>query len=723
MRKLLFFLLPLHLSAQPTSFEAFKHYPFPTELCASAKGSKIAWALNEQGVRNVYVAQGPDFTPRQLTRYSQDDGQEITSLTISPDGKYVVFVRGGDHGGNWDNSLPTDPTSGLEPFKMQIASLPFDGGDPKYLAEGDYPVISPDGKQVAFIKNGQVWAAPVDGSATARRLFTTRGTLNSLEWRPAGSALVFVADLGDHSVIGIYTDSTTPLKWIAPSFSRDLSPRWSPDGSRIVFVRRPASGGAPDSLLTLRPTPWSLYIAEIATNKATLLWQSPHTLRGSWPTTDGEANLHWGAGNKIVFLSYQDGWPHLYAIDATSTINAASTIPITSSTRTTPTIPTTRPKEQLLTPGSFMCEHIALSADRRYLTFSANTGNDPNDIERRHAAIVNLDDNKMQVLTPGDGLEWTPILPAEGNVVAFIHATAQQPPLPAIMPLNGDRKITLLGADRIPADFPKDKLITPKAVTFLSADGLTIHADLFLPPGGTAKKAAIIFVHGGPPREMLLGWHYSDYYSNAYACNQYLASLGFVVLAVNYRLGIGYGYAFHQPPHAGVRGAAEYLDIRAAGRWLQQQTFVDPERVGIYGGSYGGYLTALALGRDSRLFKAGVDISGVHDRVTQTPQFNSANPYERAPDYDEAVKTAWSSSPISAVDTWTSPVLIIHADDDRNVRFAQSIELINRLQKKGVPCETMMIPDDTHDLLRWANQVTVYGAAADFLVKHFHPGG
>ena len=222
---------------------------------------------------------------------------------------------------------------------------------------------------------------------------------------------------------------------------------------------------------------------------------------------------------------------------------------------------------------------------------------------------------------------------------------------------------------------------------------------------------------------MLLGWHYSDYYSNAYACNQYLASLGFVVLAVNYRLGIGYGYAFHQPPHAGVRGAAEYLDVRAAGRWLQRQAFVDPERVGIYGGSYGGYLTALALGRDSRLFKAGVDISGVHDRVTQTPQFNPANPYERAPDYDEAVKTAWSSSPISAVDTWTSPVLIIHADDDRNVRFSQSIELINRLGKKGVPVETMMIPDDTHDLLRWANQVTVYGAAADFLVKHFHPGG
>jgi dipeptidyl aminopeptidase/acylaminoacyl peptidase len=276
----------------------------------------------------------------------------------------------------------------------------------------------------------------------------------------------------------------------------------------------------------------------------------------------------------------------------------------------------------------------------------------------------------------------------------------------------------LIGAELIPAELPMSRLVTPKQVIFQSPDGLSIHADLFLPPGGAAKKPAIVYVHGGPPRQMQLGWNYSDYYSNAYASNQYLASLGFVVLAVNYRLGIGYGYDFHQPPHAGLWGAAEYQDIKAAGEWLQRQVFVDGKKIGIYGGSYGGYLTAMALARDSKLFAAGVDIHGVHDWVTSSSLFSSNNnKYEKAPDLDLAVKTAWRSSPVSSIGAWTSPVLLIHADDDRNVRFNQSTDLINRLEKKGVPYETLMIVDDTHHLMRWENAVTVYGAVADFFVR------
>jgi dipeptidyl aminopeptidase/acylaminoacyl peptidase len=273
-------------------------------------------------------------------------------------------------------------------------------------------------------------------------------------------------------------------------------------------------------------------------------------------------------------------------------------------------------------------------------------------------------------------------------------------------------------------------LVTPRAVTFRAADGVIVHADLFEPadgagtapgPGSGVKRArrpAIVYVHGGPPRQMLLGWHYSDYYSNAYASNQYLASLGFVVLAVNYRLGIGYGYDFHQPAHAGPAGAAEYKDIKAAGEWLRRQSDVDTARIGIYGGSYGGFLTALALARDSKLFAAGVDFHGVHDWLAQSSLMTAfKDKYEKAPDYDKALKTAWLSSPVSAMDTWKSPVLIIQGDDDRNVRFNQSVDLVNRLEKKGVPIETMVIVDDTHHWMNFANSVTVYAAAADFFMR------
>ena len=122
---ILFLLLPLQLFAQNSSFSSFKAYNFPTELCASAGGSKIAWALDEQGKRNVYVAEGPAFKPRKLTHFLKDDGQEITGLFISSDGKWVVFVRGGDHGSNWDQGLPLNPAFEPIPFNVQVGSKQF----------------------------------------------------------------------------------------------------------------------------------------------------------------------------------------------------------------------------------------------------------------------------------------------------------------------------------------------------------------------------------------------------------------------------------------------------------------------------------------------------------------------------------------------------------------------------------------------------------------------
>jgi dipeptidyl aminopeptidase/acylaminoacyl peptidase len=697
MRKIvLFLLLPLSLAAQETNFTNFKKYPFPTELTAAPAGERIAWALDEEGRRNIYVAEGPDYTPRKLTNFSLDDGQEITSLQISADGQWVVFVRGGDHGANWEGGLPVDPLSDIQPVKMQVASIPWAGGPVKYLSEGDAAEVSPDSKQVAFIKNGQVWVAPVDGSAAAANLFTTRGNVGGLQWSPDGKRLLFATTRTDHAIIGIYTAGSSSLKWMGATFAWDGSPQWSGDGSKVVFTRRAGVGGAPDSMLAARPIAWSIYVADTGTGQAKLLWKSPVTLRGSYPTTDGGPNLHWAAGNTIVFLSYQDGWPHLYSLNASG-----------------------GGQPTLLTPGNFMCEHIKLSADRRYLVCSANTGEDGLDIERRHVLMVSVEKPEMRVMTPGKGLEWMPVMTGDGKTLAFISATPQRPPLPAVMQV-GSKEMTVLCKDRIPVDFPLQKMIEPKQVIFRSADGVVVHAELFEPAGGPGRKPAIVYVHGGPPRQMLMGWHYSAYYSNAYASNQYLASLGFVVLSVNYRLGIGYGYEFNKPPHAGGAGASEYLDVHAAGMWLRSQSFVDTAKIGIYGGSYGGFLTALALGKDSRLFRAGVDFHGVHNWLGQSSLSSALRDnYEKAPDYDLALKTAWLSSPVAYVDSWTSPVLIIQGDDDRNVRVGQSIDLVIRLEKKGVPYESTMIVDDTHEWMKWSNAVKVYGEAADFFVRKF----
>ncbi|MEO6331894.1 MAG: prolyl oligopeptidase family serine peptidase [Gemmatimonadaceae bacterium] len=669
--------------------ESVRSYAFPQNLTAAATGSRVAWTINEQGRRNVYVAEGRDYAARKLTSYDRDDGQELTSVTLSADGQWVVFVRGGEHSSNWDDLVPVNPASLPAPAKLQLLAVPFAGGEPRVLAEGgDYPAISPTSQTVAFERDRQIWTVPIDGSAAAKRLLSARGENTDPQWSPDGSRLAFVSSRGDHSFVGIFSNDSTPILWIAPALARDGSPRWSADGTRIVFVRRAASGGAPTPLLERRPSAWALWVADAASGSARQLWKAPETLPGS----SGGSNLQWVAGDRILFLSYMDGWPHMYSIDSRGG------------------------EPVLLTPGNCMVEFPRLSPDKRFVYFAANTGPDRDDIDRRHLVRTPVERAAIEVLTPGPGNEWSPAVTGDGRYIVFLGATAQAPPLPMLMRV-GDTRWARLSAP-MPRDFPAARLITPKKVTFRAPDGLTVHGQLFEPTGGAAKKPAIVYVHGGPSRQMLLGWHYSDYYSNAYAMNQYLASRGFVVLAVNYRLGIGYGFDFQNPAAGGIRGASEYQDIKAAGEYLRALPQVDGRRIGIYGGSYGGYLTAMALARDSDLFAAGVDIHGVHNYTSEGGRRLGMAQWQFEPtDRDSAAVLAWRSSPVAYVSTWKSPVLFIHGDDDRNVRFSETVDLARRLDAAGVPYEQIVIPDDTHHWMLYANNLRVNAAIADFFER------
>jgi len=709
------------VAAPPPAFtlEQVLDYPFADNLVAAPKGSAIAWTFNERGLRNIYVAEGPAFEARRLTPYQDDDGQELTNLSFSADGRTIVYVRGGDHGSNWDaeGNLQPNPTGSTVQPRMQVWSIAVSGGAPKLVGEGDTPAISPSGDRVAFVRDRRIIIGPIDGSRPAEQAFFARGTSESPVWSPDGRALAFVSNRDDHSFIGIYTDATQPIRYLAASTSRDGNPLWSADGSRLAFVRQPGRGGTPQSSLVQPPQPWSIMVAlRLAAGDvpaarsgqagargdgdlALQSWKSGAALVDSLPRTAGGANLHWAADDHLVFLSYHDGWPHLYSIHH----------------------PDKGTPPKLLTPGAFMVEHVSISPDGRVLVYSANAGADRHDIDRRHVFKVPVDGSTPPVaLTRGTGLEWSPAVTGDGQTVAFIASTAQQPSLPAVVPIAGGQPRTL-AAQRLPAAFPSAKLIAPEPVTFTSSDGLEIHAQLFKTPGVDARRPALVYVHGGPPRQMLLGFHYMDYYANDYAANQYLASRGFIVLSVNYRLGIGYGHSFHYAEKAGARGASEYLDVVAGGRYLQARPDVDPSRVGIWGGSYGGYLTALALGRNSDVFAAGVDIHGVHDRVPAVNAEQLAHALVGdgigESEYRQALKVAYESSPIASVATWKSPVLLIHADDDRNVQFHQTVDLKRRLLERGVSVEEVVVPDDIHDFLLWRTWQKVTTATGAFFEK------
>ena len=368
------------------------------------------------------------------------------------------------------------------------------------------------------------------------------------------------------------------------------------------------------------PQPFSIWVADAAGGPARAVWRSPKTLAGSFPDLEGGANLVWAAGDTLVFLCERDNWPHLYAVPAAGG------------------------EARLLTPGAFMVEHLALSRDRRFMIYDANTGAAADDDDRRHLFKVPVDGGVPWRSPAAKSLEWSPVAAGEESV-AFVAAGPRTPAAVAVVGLDGAGRRTLT-APGLESAFPADALIAPKSVSWTAPDGVVVHGQLFQRAEGPARKPGVIFVHGGPERQMLLGWHYMDYYSNAYAMNQYLADHGFVVLSINYRLGIGYGRAFQHPPHAGPGGAAEYQDVLSGARWLQRAPGVDPARIGIWGGSYGGYLTGLALARNSDLFKAGVDLHGVHDWSVDTGRLLPplGRRYETG-DRAEAMRTAFASSP------------------------------------------------------------------------------
>jgi dipeptidyl aminopeptidase/acylaminoacyl peptidase len=548
--------------------------------------------------------------------------------------------------------------------------------------------LSPDGQFAVWATKKQLWIAPVSGATPAHQLTGLRGNNLSPKWSPDGREIAFVSDRGDHSFIAIYDFGRDSVRYLAPSADRDIMPRWSPDGQRIAFVRLP---GIQEKLPLIpeRPTPWAIWMADAATGNGKKIWQSGEKPNDSFPELTADISFYFPSNDRLLFASEQDGWNHLYSIAADDSA------------------PT------LLTPGQFEVEDVALSADRRSVLYSSNQ----DDVDRRHVWRVGLEGGKPQPLTRGETNEWGPVETGQGGQVACLGSTATTPAMPYRITAQGKE---MVAASALPADFPSKQLVTPKQVMFKSEDGIEIHGQLFVPSGRTQPGPALIFMHGGPIRQMILGFHYMDYYHNAYAMNQYLASRGYVVLSVNYRLGIMYGRAFREAANASWRGASEYKDIVAGAKYLQTLPIVDAKKIGLWGGSYGGYLTALGLARNSDLFAAGVDFHGVHDWSVFLPRWENR---PAAPDAKEAEKLAFESSPDASVRTWNSPVLLIHGDDDRNVPFGQTVELAQRLREANVRFEELVFPDEIHGFLMWKSWTRAYGATAEFFDRMLKGAG
>jgi dipeptidyl aminopeptidase/acylaminoacyl peptidase len=657
--------------------------------------------FSAKGERNVWVADAPTFEARQVTHYVGDDGMPIAALKLTPDGRTVVYARGSE--ANRADEI-ADPTSSVEKRAQQVWAADVDKGEPRLLGEMGCDEedcediqISPNGEFAVWSAKKQIWIASISGKENekAKALTYARGKSAQPKWSPDGQKIAFVSDRGDHSFIAIYEFGRGTLRYVSPSADRDMYPRWSPDGSQLAFVRL-VGKEMKQPLIPQLPQPWAVWVYDTATDFAKELWKSGGALDDSLPELTEDRSFHFAANNRIIFASEKDGWNHLYSVPN----SVQNSVEKTGGDAT------------LLTPGKFETEDVALSEDKKSVIYSSNQADaDPQDVDRRHLWRISVAGGKPEALTRGATMEWTP-LEVTGKVIC-LGSTATSPAMPYVVTAQ---QREMIAKSALPADFPSAQLVTPKQVIFKAADGWEIHGQLFEPHMGgshaSGPSPALIFIHGGSIRQMMLGFHYMDYYHNAYAMNQYLASRGYVVLSVNYRTGIMYGRHFREPKDGGPRGGAEYKDIVAAGKYLQTLPNVDAKRIGLWGGSYGGYLTAMGLAHDSDLFAAGVDLHGVHDWSA----FKEDLPTD-APDHDAAVKLAFQSSPNAAIHTWKSPVLLIQGDDDRNVDFSQTVDLLQRLRSQKVHVEELIFPDEIHGFLMWKSWIKAYGATEDFFAR------
>ncbi|HEX4951659.1 MAG TPA: prolyl oligopeptidase family serine peptidase [Blastocatellia bacterium] len=670
-----------HAQNRNVTLEKLLSAPFPSEISAAPTSARVAWIQTERGMSNLFVADAPDYRARQLTKYSKDDGQHLSAITWSSDAKTIVFVRGDATNRAGENPNPTSDPAGAEQALWRIS---VDGGEPVRVGVGSAPTLSPRGDLLVFLRRGQIYSTSLTETKDAKQLLQLRGGTSSLRWSPDGTKLAFVSNRGDHSFIGVYEIASKSLTWLAASVDRDGNPAWSPEGSRVAFIRNPSG----QSLLFTPERsgmPWSIVVADVTSGKGKEIWRADEGVGSAFHAVVAENQLLWGASDRIVFPWERDGWSHLYSVSANG--GTAS----------------------LLTPGAFEVEYVTLSPNKREVIFNSNQ----DDIDRRHLWRVAVNGGKPKAITTGKGIEWMPQLTSDSKAIAYLRSDAKRPAQAVIQSVNGGEALgEMRGLSQIPSDFPVNDLIEPQAVMITAADGMQIPAQLFLPktPSGEKRPAAIFF-HGGSRRQMLLGFHYGSYYHNTYAMNQYLASQGYVTLSVNYRSGIGYGMEFREALNYGASGASEFKDVVGAGLYLRGRSDVDGNRIGIWGGSYGGYLTAMGLSRAPELFAAGVDLHGVHDWNNGIKNFvPSYNPLEDP----KASKLAFDSSPMASVDGWRAPVLVIHGDDDRNVNFNETVVLVRTLRERKVEVEQLVFPDEVHGFLLHRNWRSAFTAAADF---------
>lgn len=653
----------------PADDARFLAFPIATRVVA-AEVPAFAWLVRQGDQSLLMMARGPVFQPSRLFAQSDVDGQPITDVAISPDGTRIAFqtgtaLAGGDEGYN--------PASLIEAPKATLWLIDArSGARPIKVGLGSGARFGPDGKRLVWRRGRDLWALDLADAAAKPAVLVPGGArFGAPVWSGDGKSLIVAPDRGGFSHLGRLALGGDRVAWLVTGADRLTSPVVSPDGRTIAYLRWPGR----EHTVTYDQTESQSFAVEtvdVESGAVRTLWRSAGRA-GSLSSDDPEGHLRWADDRTIVFRSEQDGWARLYAVARAG-----------------------GPARALTPTNCEVAESELAAPDTLFVVHNCRN------IDTRQASLITASTGQERPVASDDVMIGNAAAVGDGRFVAFTGSTADASPLVRVLDL---KTLHIARAER-PADYGhayRFAAPAPQVVRLKAADGGTVPAQLFL-PATKGPHPALVYVHGGPPRQMFPAFHFGHYYATDFAVNRRLAELGYVVVAINYRSGTGYGRAFREAAKRGWRGASEYGDVLGAGRWLAARNDVDRKRIGIWGGSYGGLLTGQALARDSALFAAGVAVHGVFDWSWPSPTPGHQNPSRIFGVPDDQRAAAFAASPLGAVDGWKSPVLLLSGDQDMNVDVGETVDLTQKLRARGVDVRTVLLPGEAHDFVRHASR-------------------
>jgi dipeptidyl aminopeptidase/acylaminoacyl peptidase len=684
----------------------------PSSPVWSPDGRHVVFIWERAGLPNLWIAAADGGSPRALTSFT--DGQ-VGGVAWTNDSRAVLFSRGGDA---WRIAIGGAGAAGTTPTPEALWRTP--------AAEGGL-TWSPDRTRVAFTRShaddgkdgrsvSDLWVRRIDGGQEIK-LTDGLGAVNPGAWSPDGRRLTFsVAQATRKAKPAPYSGAKIDYSWIertsvdqfaidangggkavaiAPSPESEQAARWI-DNERIVLER------------VTNFTRRQILIADAATGKERVLHEETDAKFVSLTGDSGYTAQPSPDGKWIAYVSDRDGWDHLY---------------VTPTAGGTPT---------QLTRGRFEAWRPAWSPDSTRLAYDANLADN---LSSRHINMIAVGVaaagrsngsegagagaaagagaqaggglTRSVAITSGRGTNAYPQWSPDGSRIVYQHTDPQNSAdlwiarAPAAGGASGVGAPVRLG-DSLPAGVDRKLFVEPERVAYKGPDGKTVPAYLFVPQGldRSKKHPAIVWIHGDGVNQNYDGWHVQRNYAVYYSFHQYLLQRGYVVLAPDYRGSIGYGRDWRQGVHLDV-GNKDFQDAAMSAEYLKTLPYIDTDRIGVWGLSYGGFFTLLALTDHPTWFRAGINVAGVADyRMYYEDPWHGGWTVSRIGTPDEHPKVYDVASPLSRVDRIVRPLLVLHGTSDVNVPYLHSVRLADELLKKGKDFDFVTYPGEFHYFTR-----------------------